>query len=69
MGGIMSRPSAPAPAPAPAPVPEPVVDTTVTQAQKELAARRRARRINQRALLGGGMVGGDQTEQSTLGVG
>ena len=66
MGGIFSKPSAPAPAPPPAPAPALVA----TDAQKKEAAQRRARGIRQRGLLGSVATRGTAAEeQTTLGAG
>jgi len=66
MGGILSSKKS-SPAPAPAPEPEPVV---ATDAQKQEAARRRARRSGIRSLLSAGRLGGgNEEEKTTLGVG
>jgi len=68
MGGSR-RPAAPPTPPAPSPVvaePEPVVEKA-SRAEQEVAARRRARRIGARSLLGAG--GATREEQDTLGVG
>jgi hypothetical protein len=68
MGGIFSKPSAPAPAPTPAPKPAPA--PTATDAQKREAAQRRARGIRQRGLLGNVATRGTAAEeQTTLGAG
>ena len=65
MGGIISKPKAPKPAPAPEP--EPVV---ATDTQKREAARRRSRSSGIRSLLNAGRLGGgNEEEQTTLGVG
>ena len=66
MGGILRKPSAPATAPTPAPEPAP----TATDEQKREAARRRARGVRQRGLLGNVATRGTAAEeQTTLGAG
>lgn len=65
MGGVLPS-RKPAQVQAPAPMPEPAQSTT---AEREAAARRRARRGGARSLLGAGSGATDDGNQKTLGAG
>ena len=72
MGGVFSKPSAPAPAPAPAPVaaPKAAEPTQATSEETKVAANTRARRrMGTRLLFSQERSAGLGTNQTTLGGG
>lgn len=72
MGGVFSKPSAPAPAPAPAPVaaPKAAEPTQATSEETKVAANTRARRrMGTRLLFSQERSAGLGTDQTTLGGG